>query len=336
MSTPRDGDRDGFDDGDGRGWREPPHLGSGAPDEDEDRPNFADRRKAPRDEEPAGRPWQPPGWDLPAAEPVRPAQQPQDPAQQPQDPAAEPRDEGMQDAPPPQGPPVPGPPPGQPPVEPPVQPPGRGGGLFGRRRRQPGAVERVFAYEGDMVGAQGWAVQHGWTVSDGTAPEDAVLADLIASSPVRATKDHRAGNVLRGRAGGLELVAFDVVFVERRRLVPEYAVTAVPMLGSVPGFRLSPARFWRHRTGGMVPMPSGEPTFDARWLLLAAEDSPQLRRLVQDPAVHGLLLGSDDGDELWSAAGHVAAIRPDGHRPELLEHHARLLTAIVGSLAAGA
>ncbi|MGY2065942.1 hypothetical protein [Blastococcus sp. SYSU DS0619] len=328
MSTPRDGDRDGFDDGDGRGWREPPHLGSGAGD-DEDRPNFVDRRKTPRDEPPAGQAWQPPGWDLPAVEPARPAQRPQD--QPPQD--QPPQDQGSQgqlpqDAAPPQGPPVPGPPP-------PVRQPGRGGGLFGRRRREPGAVERVFAYGGDLVGAQGWALQHGWTVSDGSAPEDAVLADLIATSPVRATKDHRAGNVLRGRAGGLELVAFDIVFVERRGVVPEYAVTAFPMLGSVPGFRLSPARFWRHRTGGMVPMPSGDEAFDARWLLLAAEDDPRLRRLAQDPAVHGLLLGSDDGDEFWSGAGYVAAVRPDGHRPELLEHHTRLLTAVAGALAAG-
>jgi hypothetical protein len=29
----------------------------------------------------------------------------------------------------------------------------------------------------------------------------------------------------------------------------------------------------------------------------------------------------------------MAAIRPDGHRPQLIEHHARLLTAIVGALA---
>ena len=39
---------------------------------------------------------------------------------------------------------------------------------------------------------------------------------------------------------------------------------------------------------------------------------------------------NNDGDEFWSAAGHVAAVRPDGHRPELLEHHARLLSALVG------
>jgi hypothetical protein len=312
MSTPRDGDRDGFDDAEGRGWREPPHLGGGA--EDEDRPNFADRRKTPRDEPPAGQPWQPPGWDLPAAEPERPAPRPEDP------PASYPPPQPL----PPEQP--------YPPQEfPPQDQPARRG-LFGRRRRQPGAVEQVFRYEGDLVGAQGWALQKGWTVSDGTTPQDAPLAELIASAPVRATKDHRAGNVLRGRAGSLELVAFDVVYASGRYLVPEYAVTAVPMLGSVPGFRLSPARFWRHRTGGLVPMPSGDPAFDARWLLLAAEDDPQLRRLVQDPAVHGLLLGSDDGDEFWSAAGYVAAIRPDGHRPQLLEHHARLLTAITAGL----
>ncbi|MDK3255135.1 hypothetical protein [Blastococcus capsensis] len=320
MSTPRDGDRDGFDDGDGGGWREPPHLGGGAAGEDADQPNFADRRKKPRDDEPAaGQAWQPPGWDLPPAAPQRPVPPSPDAAE-----PAEPQDAAPQDAPPTaQG------------FPPPAQAPARGGGLFGRRRREPTIAERVFRYEGDLVGAQGWALQQGWTVSDGTAPEDAVLADLIAGSPVRATKDHRAGNVLRGRAGTLELVAFDVVYASGRYVVPEYAITAVPMLGAVPGFRLSPARFWRHGTGGLLPMPSGDDAFDARWLLLAAEDSPQLRRLVQDPAVHGLLLGTDDGDEFWSGAGHVAAVRPDGHRPQLLEHHARLLTALVGSLTVG-
>jgi hypothetical protein len=51
--------------------------------------------------------------------------------------------------------------------------------------------------------------------------------------------------------------------------------------------------------------------------------------------VQGLLLGTDDGDEFWSGAGHVAAVRPDGHRPQLLEHHARLLSALVGALGVG-
>ncbi|MCA0147060.1 hypothetical protein [Blastococcus sp. LR1] len=313
MTSPRDPeDRDGFGGpDDGSDWREPPHLGSGGtPDDDVDKPNFADRRRTPRDESDSlsSASWQPPGWDLPAAEPRRPVPPPSDapvPLQKP----------------PPQEPPLPGPPPEA------VASPER---RTGSRAR--GAADQVFAYQGDLVGSQGWALQHGWTVTDGTTPQDAVLADVIASSPVRATKDHRAGNVLRGRAGGLELVAFDVVYASGRHVVPEYAVTAAPVLGQVPVFRLGPARFWRHRTGGLVPLASGDPAFDARWLLLAGEDDPRLHRLAQDPAVHAVLLGSDDGDEFWSGAGHVSAIRPDGHRPPLLEHHARLLTAIVAAL----
>lgn len=218
-----------------------------------------------------------------------------------------------------------------------VPPERGGGGLFGPRRpRTPGVVEEVFGYTGDLVGAQGWALQHGWTVSDGSSAADAQLADLIAGAPMmRLSKEHRPASVMRGRYGSLEMVAFDVVYVSGRYVVPQYAVTAVPMLLAVPPFRLSPARFWKHRVGGLVPVPSGNETFDVRWSLLAGEDSPQLRRLVQDPTVQGLLLGTDDGDEFWTAAGHVAAVRPDGHRPELLEHHVRLLSALVGALGAG-
>jgi hypothetical protein len=219
-----------------------------------------------------------------------------------------------------------GPPPG-----PPVPPQERTRrGLFGPRAR--GEVEKVFTYEGDVVGAQGWALQQGWTISDGNAPEDAVLKDLVASAPVRPTKDHRPASVLRGRSGRLDLVAFDIVYASGRYVVPEYAVTAAPLLGAVPGLRLTPARFWKHRIGGLVPITSGDEAFDARWMLLAAEDSPQVRRLAQDPAVHGLLLGTDDGDEFWTGAGHLAAIRPDGHRPQLIEHHSRLLAALVAAL----
>jgi hypothetical protein len=196
-------------------------------------------------------------------------------------------------------------------------------------------VERAFTYEGDHVGAQGWALQHGWSISDGSGPEDAVLGQLIESAPVRPGKEARPASVLRGRAGSLDLVAFDIAYPAGRNLVPKYAVTAAPLLGTVPVLRLSPARFWKHRTGGLVPVVSGDEAFDSRWMLLAAEDGPQVRRLAQDPTIHGLLLGTDDGDEFWTAAGYVAAVRPDGHRPQLIEHHARLLTAIVGALAAG-
>ncbi|MGY1704244.1 hypothetical protein ACI79C_06690 [Geodermatophilus sp. SYSU D00697] len=313
MTSPRDRDRDGFDDrpDDGSAWREPTHLGGEAA-----RPEPAE---PPREE---SAPWQPPGWDLPAAEPERPAAPQPHPSQPPADPpawqppASEPS--GWQ------------PPAGAPPAE---QAPARGG-LFGARRpRTPGEVERVFAYQGDPVGAQGWALQHGWDISDGSGPEDAVLAELVRTAPVRATKDHRPAGVMRGRYGSLELVAFDVVYASGRYVVPEYAITAAPVLGTVPALRLSPARFWKHRTGGLVQVPSGDPEFDARWVLLAADDGPATRRLVEDATVRGLLLNTDDGDEFWTAAGHVAAVRPDGQRPELIEHHARLLTAIVGALA---
>jgi hypothetical protein len=203
----------------------------------------------------------------------------------------------------------------------------------GRPPRAPSVVQQVFAYRGDTVGAQGWALQHGWEITDGTAPQDAVLAELVATAPVRTTRDHRPAGVMRGRAGTLELVAFDVVFVDKRHTVPEYAVTAAPVLLPLPGLRLSPARFWRHGTGGLLHVPSGDEAFDARWVLLATEDGEAVRRLVGDPAVRGLLLDSDDGDEFWAAAGHLAAIRPDGQRPELIEHHARLLGAMVSALA---
>ena len=267
----------------------------GGDDDDVERPNFADRRQQPRA---GGDAWTPPGWDLPAHQrdsPVGPTP----------DPAAD-------DVAPP--PPVPGP---------------------ARPSRRPGAVSEVFAYQGDLVGTQAWAVQNGWTISDGTAPEDAPLRELITTAPVRLTKDHRPAGVLRGRADALDMVAFDVLCASGRTVVPEYAVTAVPLLTPIPYFRLSPARFWKHRTGGLVPVETGDPAFDSRWVLLTAEDWPGVRALAADAAVRGLLLGTDDGDEFWSAAGYVAAIRPDGHRPLLIEHHARLLTAVVRAVTGG-
>jgi hypothetical protein len=271
MSTPRDRGFDGNDpddlSGDGRGWREPAHLGgepTGASDDDEYTGPPADEH-APRSQ--------------PPSRPTRDTLYPVDASSSPWSPTGS-----------------------------------------------------VFAYQGDLVGAQSWALQHGWSISDGSGPEDAGLRDLVASAPVRATKENRPASVLRGRYGNLELVAFDVVYPLRTRWEPQWAITAAPLLAAVPAFRLSPARFWRHRTAGLLPLPSGNDAFDGRWLLLATEDAPVLRALAQDPTVQGLLLGSDDGDEFWAAVGHVAAIRPDGHRPLLIEHHARLLTAVVGAL----
>ena len=313
MSTPRD--RDGFDDDEaGRAWQEPAHLGGDPPADDEpvrdapgDEANFADRRARPRDGDHTaeGATWQPAGWDLPAATPDGARQPDVDPSWAP-------------------------------PAPPPATAPERPRGLFGGRRRAGDPeLARAFSYEGDPLGAQGWALQHGWTISDGSGPEDAVLQELVAAAPVRPGRDARPAAVLRGRAGAVDLVAFDVVEPLGKRWVPTHAITAAPMLGTGPVLRLSPARLWKHRTGGLVPLTSGNEAFDSRWQLLVAEDGPQVRRLAQDPAVQGLLLGTDDGDEFWTGSGHLAAVRPDGHRPLLIEHHARLVAAIVGALAAG-
>ncbi|MCO7222179.1 hypothetical protein [Klenkia sp. PcliD-1-E] len=315
MSTPRN---DGFDDRpeDQRGWHEPTHLGQGG----EQPPG-----QSPDPQSGAG--WEPPGWSLPDAAPDRPAQPPsQDrdatpPAQQ-WDPPTQPAGQQPQpwDA--------------QPQQAPPATEERRG--LFSRRPRKPTEIEQAFAPKGGPAGElAAWGAAYGWTASDGTAPEDAPLADLVRSAPVRPGKSDVPSNVLRGRADGVDLVAFDVVSPYGKGWVATHAVTAAPVLGDVPGFRLTPARFWRHGTGGLLQLPSGDQEFDTRWVLLAPEDSPQLRRLVEDPVVRQLLLGSDDGDELWSAAGFVAAVRPDGQRPLLVEHHARILVAVVGALAAG-
>jgi hypothetical protein len=336
MSTPRDRDGDGFEDGrtDGpSGWQEPAHLGGDDTSAEPERPaDPTEDTASPASGSPASgstgsgsaapEAWQPPGWDLPAVEPDRPATRPSLEKAQPWSPP-EP-DQRRSDA-------------------PPAGERRRGlGGLFGSRppadQREPDfpAGQPIVVPPADPWGTQAWALGIGWVLSDGTIPEDEPLTALAQTAPVRPGKEDRAGRVLRGRGNGLDLVAFDIVSPVGRGLVSTHAVTAAPVLGAVPGFRLSPARMWRHGIGGLVQVPSPDPEFDQRWVLLAAEDGPQVRRLVADPMVRQLLLGSDDGDELWSAAGFVAAVRPDGNRPQLIEHHARLLAAVVGALAAAA
>ncbi|NYJ05423.1 hypothetical protein [Petropleomorpha daqingensis] len=239
-------------------------------------------------------PWEPPGWSLPPAE--------RGPAQEEY-----------------QGPP--------PTAEPPAA--DRAGGWLGSWGGP--AEEPLVVGESS---AQDWAIRHGWTLSDGTGPQDAVLQELIDTAPARRIgKEHRATGVVRGRAGSIELVAFDVTYVSGRVRQVEYAVTAAPVLIPLPRMRLSPARLWKHRTGGLLQLPSGDAEFDTRWVLLTEQDTPELRRLVADPAVRGLLLAGDDRDEFWTAGGHLAAIRALPHRGSLIEHHARLLGACLGALA---
>ncbi|QXG74339.1 hypothetical protein KUM42_10470 [Modestobacter sp. L9-4] len=351
MSSPRDRDGDGFEDGRPAGWQEPAHLGGdpapgsdpapgGGPAAGSDpaagggpAAGGATPRDPARPDTPAagstgstaadGAGWQPAGWDLPAVEPDRPGL-----------PAAAPA-------------PAPTPWPADEPVtkdDPGTGRPRRGlGGLFGGRARpeeQPQGPDdrseepRPAPDPADPFGTLAWARQWGWVPSDGTSPQDAELVPLLQSAPVRPGRDDRPSRVLRGRGDGLDLVAFDIASPVGRDWVSTHAVTAAPVLGAVPGFRLSPARLWRHGTGGLLQIPSPDPEFDRRWVLMAAEDGPQVRRLVADPLVRQSLLGTDDGDEIWTAAGFLAAVRPDPNRPQLIEHHARLLAAVAGALAA--
>lgn len=316
MSTPRNGGGPDDRPEDERGWTEPTHLG-----------------------------WEPPGWSLPSAEPDRPRWQVPGPAEPG---PAEPRSAEPWDAP-------------QPPepwdaTAPEAEQPRRGflANLFGRGagqdsvRQDAGAQTPAppdsDAHRPDVVdtgvdptdplGTRSWGAAMGWSATDGSGPEDAAINQLVQTAPIRPGKDAGAGNVLRGRADGLDLVAFDVVSPLGRGWVPTHAITAAPLLGQIPGLRLSPVRIWRHGTGGMLQIPSGDPEFDTRWVLLTHEDGPQVRRLAEDPLVRQALLGSDDGDEIWAAVGFVAAIRPQPNRPLLIQHQARLLAAVTAALAA--
>lgn len=176
-----------------------------------------------------------------------------------------------------------------------------------------------------------WAQGHGWSISDGDAAEDAGLVDLIASSPMRLDQWHRGRGVVRGQVGSWRMTAFEIVYERGRDQVRRYAVTAAPTLVPLPALRLVPARFWSHKTGGMMALPSGDEAFDARWTLLVAEDSPMARSLLAEP-VRALLLASEDRDEIWYGAGHFAIARPDNHYPDLLDWHTQVLSTLLSSL----
>jgi hypothetical protein len=129
-------------------------------------------------------------------------------------------------------------------------------------------------------------------------------------------------------------LAFEIGVDAATGWIPEWAVTALTCTASAPGLRWTPARLWLHNPQKLVLLRSGSADFDARWRVLSATDDEPARRVAADPAVHQALLATDDGDDIWTSAGHVAALRPDGHRPELLAHHVQLLTILGRSLGA--
>ena len=173
------------------------------------------------------------------------------------------------------------------------------------------------------------AERRGWPVYD----EDASLGAVLAEAPLRLTGEHRAAPVTRGGVQNWELLAFDVVYLMPKGYYsqPLYAVTAVPVPIPLPVVRLAPRRFLSHGTAGLLVLTSGDDAFDARWLVLADHDTPEVRGVMGEQ-LRAALLGGPDLDELWTAAGHLAVSRVDGHHDGLLDEHSGLLAAAMAGL----
>lgn len=201
----------------------------------------------------------------------------------------------------------------------------------GRRRRNWFTVPEWWSDQPGAPDLTEWARENNWSVTDGDAAEDADLVELIASAPMRLDAYHHARAVVRGQVGSWRMSAFEIVYERGRDRVRRYAVTAAPTLVPLPDLRLVPARFWSHKIGGMLALPSGDEAFDARWRLLVSEDSLTARSLLGEP-VRSLLLASEDRDEIWYGAGNLAIARTDNHYPDLLDWHTQVLSTLMAAL----
>jgi len=163
--------------------------------------------------------------------------------------------------------------------------------------------------------------------------EDPTLAPLLADAPLRLTAEHRAAPVVRGRSGTWDMLACEVRYLMPRGelSLAQYAVTALPVPLPLPALRISPRRFLSHATAGLLVVSTGAEDFDSRWRVLASQDSPEVRGLI-GPELQATLLDGPDVDEVWTAAGHLAASRADGHHDALIDQHTSLLTAAMTGL----
>ncbi|MGY1857279.1 hypothetical protein [Modestobacter sp. SYSU DS0290] len=208
--------------------------------------------------------------------------------------------------------------------------PGRNGLGMSRGHRR-GPADDVFASRADRAGTTSWSRRAGWAAAERTDARHRIAEELVRSAPARRIDaDHHPRGLVAGSTGGLELLAFDIAVSARTGAVPEWAVTAVAVPEGVPTVRITPARLWRHDPRELVQLPTDDEALDARWRFLGGDE--RAVRVAADPALRQTLLATDDGDDIWTAAGHVAALRPDGHRPQLLEHHVRLLAVVHGAL----
>lgn len=198
-----------------------------------------------------------------------------------------------------------------------------------RRMTEGPGPEELAAAGLSVSGLRAAAGRRGWPVHD----EDASLGAVLAEAPLRLSAEHRAAPVARGRVQNWELVAFDVVYLmpKGHHSRPLYAVTAVPVPIPLPVVRVAPRRFMTHGAGGLLVLPTGEEGFDARWQVLASQDTPEARGLAGEQ-LRAALLPGPDLDELWTAAGHLAVSRVDGHHDGLLDEHSALLSAAMAGL----
>ncbi len=204
--------------------------------------------------------------------------------------------------------------------------PGRLGFGLGRGHGR-GSADEVFASDADRGGAGAWARQAGWERVGASSPQRVAAEELVRSAPVRRIgSDHHARDVVAGSIDGLDVLAFDIAVSASTGWIAEWAVTAAALPDDPPVVRLTPTRLWLHDPDGLTRVESGDAAFDARWRVLG--DGARAQHVADDVAVRQALLATDDGDDIWIAAGHLAALRPDGHRPLLLEHHVRLLAVV--------
>jgi hypothetical protein len=209
----------------------------------------------------------------------------------------------------------------------------RGGGPgwtgFGRGRGHGlGRLDDVFGCAGDRAGVARWARDRGWVEvpADDRPP---VVGELLAGAPVPLGPEHVAVDLRTGVHAGWSVLAFDVVVRTGQGDVPEWAVTALGRPRTADPYHLHPRRlgaFALPGRGRSVDVGPGE--LADRW---TATGAPDVARVLQQAAAREALLGTDDGDEVWATATALAAVRPDGHRPALLEHHLPLLAALAGA-----
>lgn len=162
---------------------------------------------------------------------------------------------------------------------------------------------------------------------------DSLAAAISGLQPAEAgpSSDIPMGLDQSGLGGSWDVLAFETTYDDGRWREVHSAVTAVPVLIPLPGLRLMPTRFPMRRAGGMLVIPSDDDEFNARWRLLATEDTPAIRALA-GPTVRAALLSSPDLDEIWAAEGHLMASRLDLLSPPLLRWHVALLAAMLDEL----